>query len=273
MRGAVVAICLLFARADLPSQVVCAPDSTRKVSGALALFASIPEETAEAAEVRRARGGVLQEYVRLFEQPKDVTRLQAKAERIVRQAGSVFEPGLLAIGELRFTVSARGHTSNGTLAKPTSDPGLDSALLRGMARMDSAHVSFFTAGGRDTLQMRIDIGFNPSAGLYPMLLVRLAPLGTITRSAHILPTDVQPSVPMSYWAKHIDDEIVVRVLVDARGRAVMDSVRVVQGKDQVYIDAILAAIPKYRWSPAQAGDCTVKQWVQMPFTFHFAPTK
>lgn len=274
MRGGVLALYFLAATASsLRAQASCAKDSPPASSRALALFASIPEDSGEAADVRRASGGVLQEYVRLFQQPKDVTGLQASAERIVRQAGTVFEPGLIALGELRFTVSAGGRTSNGTLAKATSVPSLDSALLRGVARMDSAHVSFFAPGGRDTLQMRLELGFIPSAGLYPMLLVRLAPLGTITKSAHILPTDVYLNVSNNYLAKRIEDDVIVRVLVDEGGRPVMDSVRVVQGKDQVYIAAALAAIPKYRWSRAQAGDCAVRQWVQMPFRFHFAPAK
>ena len=273
MRLSLLLLGSLLALNPLRSQVVCSSDSGKPRSAALALFASIPEDTLEPADLRRARGTLLQEYVALFQRPTDVVKLQANAERIVEHAGSVFVPGQLALSELRFTVNADGRSTDGLLTRSTADPALDAALLRTVARLDSSRVGFYTTDGRDTLQLRIELGFDPSAGLYPMPLVRLSPLGTITKPAHVLTTDAQLDVPMDFWKKKIEDTVVVQVLVGEGGRAVMDSVRVVQGKQPVYIKAILAALPKYRWSPAQAGDCAVKQWVQMPFNFHFPTSR
>ncbi len=49
----------------------------------------------------------------------------------------------------------------------------------------------------------------------------------------------------------------------------MDSVRAVEGKHKEYVDAVIAAVAQYRWTPALSGGCRVQQWVQMPFMFHF----
>jgi hypothetical protein len=219
--------------------------------------------------VRRARGAVLQEWVAFFKRPADLTVVQAKAEALLRRAGGVYEPGLPPMAQVRFTV-ARNEYADVYEPVRLGDPAFDSALVDAVARMARAGVEFLMPPRRDTLQMRIDIAIDPSAGLYPMPIAALAPLGTISRPAHIKPTDIYPAWPKDLEAKRVNDDVVVRILVDENGRAVMDSVKVVEGKHQGYIDAVLAVLPKYRWTPALSGGCPVKQWVQMPFMFHFA---
>jgi len=219
--------------------------------------------------VRRARGSVLQEYVAFFKRPSDLTVVQAKAEALIRRAGGVYEPGLPPMAVVRFTLARDEYDA---IDEPVrlGDPAFDSALVDAVERMARVGVAFLMPPGHDTLQMRIDIAIDPSAGLYPMPIARLAPLGTITRSAKIRPTNIYPKWPKDLEEARVNDDVVVRILVDENGRAVMDSIKVVEGKHQGYIDAVIAVIPKYRWTPALSGGCPVKQWVQMPFMFHFA---
>jgi hypothetical protein len=251
------------------AQAPPAPTCTIGVGGNLAMFASLPADRGETMELRRVRGSVLQEFAVGFQAPAGIVRLQAIAEQAVQRAGGVYSGSAQPIVEVRFTIRAGGGISDSHLVGSTADPALDSALLHAAARLDSAQVTFHESTGRDTLQMRLAIGVDPSSGDYPIVLVALKALGTITQPAHIQSTDVYPVISKQVLAKRIDDDILIQVLVDELGRAVPESTRVVQGTQQPYIAAILAVVPKYRWSPAMAGDCPVRQWVQMPFKFHF----
>jgi hypothetical protein len=235
----------------------------------LIIFASLPEDNIERADLRRARGSVLQEFVAHFARPKDITIVQAKALDLFRRAGGIYEPGMPPLGEVRFTVSTAGRSNDARMAPSTSDPELDAALLGAVAELDLARVSAFAAGTTDTLQMRIQLSLNPSAGTYPMPFMQLAPLSSIDKSAHIIATNIYPKWPKKMEDARTEDDVVLQILVDAHGRAVMDSVKVVQGKHQEYIDAVKAVIPQYRWTPAMSGGCPVMQWVRMPFMFHF----
>jgi len=168
-----------------------------------------------------------------------------------------------------FTYGTDGRYTQIRRPLSTGDPRFDSALVEPVARLQAEHAAYFLPGGLDTLQIRILIVFDAAPDTYLMPIAQLAPRGTITRSAHIVPTDLYPAWPKDLEEKRVNDDVVVRILVDEHGRAVMDSVKVIAGKHQGYIDAVLAVIPKYRWTPALAGECTVRQWVQMPFMFHF----
>jgi hypothetical protein len=244
-------------------------DSTVRWSAAkLVVFASIPDDTLEPASVRTVRGTILQEFVNAFERPTDVTVAQGKAENIVRRMGGVYEPGMPPLGEVSFTQRSDGRTVDARISNSTSDPRLDSALLAAAGRLDAERVQF-TGAGRDTLQLHVRLSLNPSAGLYPLPLIALRPLPTIDHPAHIVPTNIYPKWPKKMEDARVPDDVIVQLLVDEHGHFVKDSVRVVEGKHKEYIDAVIAVLSQYRWTPATSGGCPVKQWVQMPFMFHF----
>ena len=267
-------IALVLAASPLRGQAPCAVDSgVRRASPPLVLFASIPRDSVESDAMRRARGTVLQEYVARFTRPADITLVQAKAEALMRRGGGAYEPGAAPLAAIEFTVTADGRYADARRTISTGDPRFDSALLEPVARLDAERGPSLPPGGHDTLRMRIALGLDPDGGLYTMPIAQLAPLSTITKAARLIPTDIYPQWPKSMEAKRINDDVVVRILVDAHGRAVPDSVRVVMGKHKEYIEAVLAVIPRYKWMPAESDGCTVRQWVQMPFMFHFAPTR
>ena len=252
------------------AQVDCAPvTEPLRISSQIALFASIPNDTLEPAVFRQLRGTVLQEYVARFTRPSDMSLVQSKAEIMLRYAHGVYDPSVPPLAVVAFTVARGGIVLDIRQTDSAGDPQFDSALVEAATRLMLEHTEFFFPPGKDTLQMRVRISINPSAGLYPMPIAQLRPLGTITTPAHIIKTNIYPAWPKDLEAKRVNDDVVVRILIDEHGRAVMDSVKVVQGTQKGYIDAVLAVIPKYRWTPAMSGACPVKQWVQMPFMFHF----
>ena len=270
MREWASAILLLAPAFPVQAQLDCAPDiGTLGISSRLTLFASIPNDTLEPAVYRQLRGTVLQEYVARFTRPSDMSLVQSKAEMMIGNAHGAYDPAMPPLAAVRFTVARGGIVLDIAQPELTGDPQFDSALVEPATRLMLEHTEFLLPPGRDTLQMRVNIGINPSAGLYPMPLAGLRPLGTITSPAHIIKTNLYPTWPKDLEARRVNDDVVVRILVDEHGRAVMDSVKVVRGTQKGYIDAVLAVLPKYRWTPARSGDCPVKQWVEMPFMFHF----
>jgi hypothetical protein len=270
--GVAVAIALGAGRA--PAQQPCLPDTTAASGGPpIVLFAALPADRGEAPELRRVRGAVLQDYAARFTRPGDISLVRAKAEALRRSSVGAGGSPLPAFAEVRFTYGTDGRYADVWRPRSTGDPRFDSALIDPVARLQAEHVAFYLPGGRDTLQMRVEIALQALPGRYPIALAQLTSRNTITRSAHIVHTDIYPAWPKEMEAKRVNDDVVVRILVDERGRPVMDSVKVIQGKHQQYIDAVLAVIPRYRWTPALSGGCAVRQWVQMPFMFHFAAAK
>jgi hypothetical protein len=235
----------------------------------MAVYASIPQDTTERADLRRIRGSLLQEYVERFIQPMDLSSMEAAAATMVKLRGGATGGFMPMLGELRFTQSVDGRTDRVYLRVTTADARFDSALLNAAAAMGTDKVSFYSTDGRDTVQMRIQLSLDPSLGFYPMRLIALRPLNTIDRPAHIIATNIYPKWPKKLEDARVEDDVVVQVLVDKEGRPVMDSVRAVEGKHKEYIDAVIAAVAQYRWTPALSGGCRVQQWVQMPFIFHF----
>jgi hypothetical protein len=269
-----IALVIALAAARSLAQQPCPPDTGPLGAKApIVLFASLPPGSSESPQLHAVRGSVLQDYVARFTRPSDITLVRAKAEAVLESAGVDGAVRRTPFAEVSFTYGTDGRYTQLQRPVSTGDPRFDSALVEPVARLQAERVAYFLPGGLDTLQVRILIVFDAAPDTYLMPIAQLAPRSTITRSAHIVHTDIYPVWPKEMEEKRINDDVVVRILVDEHGRAVMDSVKVVEGKHKEYIDAVLAVIPKYRWTPALAGGCTVKQWVQMPFMFHFAGVK
>jgi hypothetical protein len=265
----VVLSCVPLAALAQSPGAQCADPAARGISPILTVFASIPQDSTESAELRRLRGSVLQEYVARFIQPMDLSSMQAAAATMVKLRASGANTFLPLLGEVRFTQTADGRTDKIHLKLTTADARMDSALVNAALQMGVDKVSFFSTTGRDTLQMRIQLSLDPSLGFYPQKLMALRSLNSIDRSAHIIPTNIYPKWPKKLEDARVEDDVVVQVLVDRDGHPVMDSVRAVEGKHKEYVDAVIAAVAQYRWTPALSNGCPVPQWVLMPFKFHF----
>jgi hypothetical protein len=261
---------VLLASSALSARGQCGVDGkARAMSTIMTVFASIPQDTTEKAELRRLRGTLLQEYVARFIQPMDLSSVEAAAATMVKLRGGASGGFMPMLGELRFTQMVDGRTDRVHLKLSTADARLDSALIAAALAMGIDRVSFYSSDGRDSVQMRIQLSLDPSLGFYPMKLIALRPMNLIDRSAHIIPTTIYPKWPKKLEDARVEDDVVVQVLVDRDGKPVMDSAHAVEGKHQEYIDAVIAAVAQYRWTPALSGGCPVPQWVQMPFMFHF----
>jgi protein TonB len=76
---------------------------------------------------------------------------------------------------------------------------------------------------------------------------------------------VSPDFPALARAQRLSDRVVVRVLVDERGRVV--DTQVLQYKHAILRDAALEAIRKYTFRPARHQGVPVKSWYTVIVTF------
>ena len=56
-------------------------------------------------------------------------------------------------------------------------------------------------------------------------------------------------------------------VVDESGRAQADSVRFLRSDNRLFENAVMAVLPRMRFTPAEIGGRKVRQLVQMPFVF------
>lgn len=78
-----------------------------------------------------------------------------------------------------------------------------------------------------------------------------------------------PEYPDALRERRIEGEVLVQFVVDTMGRADMRTFRLL-GPRRVYrefVESVINALPKMRFSPAERRGCKVKQLVQLPFAF------
>lgn len=84
-----------------------------------------------------------------------------------------------------------------------------------------------------------------------------------------VPGNAPPKYPPELREANIEGEVLVQFVVDTLGRADMRTFRLL-GPPRVYrefLQAVIDALPKMRFTPALYRGCKVKQLVQLPFAF------
>ena len=108
------------------------------------------------------------------------------------------------------------------------------------------------------------IGATPETG---------SPLGGVVeerlvdRSPRLIGNPVPPVFPSALRYTGRGGRVLVEFVVDTTGRAEMDGFKVVQAADPLFAESVRAALPRYRFSPGEAGGRKVRTLVQLPFDF------
>ncbi len=75
--------------------------------------------------------------------------------------------------------------------------------------------------------------------------------------------------PPALFARHIQGDVLLYVVVDSTGQVVRDSTRVATSSGQAAFDsAALAAAPRLVFTPARRGKTPVMAPIQVPINFH-----
>jgi protein TonB len=76
-----------------------------------------------------------------------------------------------------------------------------------------------------------------------------------------------PKYPSLLESSRVEGTVLVQFVVDTLGNAEMSSFKVLQSSNELFAQSLRAALPKWRFYPAEAGGRKVKQVVQLPLKF------
>jgi beta-lactamase regulating signal transducer with metallopeptidase domain len=89
----------------------------------------------------------------------------------------------------------------------------------------------------------------------------------VEKQVQIAPGSPFPKYPATMKAAGLEGEVLSQYIVDTTGLADMRTFKLLKPARQEFVDAVKAALPSMRFTPAEIGGRKVKQLVQQPFTF------
>jgi hypothetical protein len=160
---------------------------------------------------------------------------------------------------------------------PTLVPGFDSSIVQAVRQtvMDAALAPMLRdvrdlRDDRIALQLRITSGITdvrvPGFPIFSAALPRLR-----LTDARQAPGNLPPEYPLLERIEGGDGEVLVRVVINDNGRALMPTAEVLHATSPIFAIAALGALSQYRFVPAQVGQCTVPQVLEVPFFFSLRP--
>ena len=197
-----------------------------------------------------------------------------RAEHLGGDSASRREP--ILYGVYNFSILRSGAITGVTTSVPTLTPGFDEQVIAAIdaSVADSAPAIVTRALGGDAIavQLRISTGPEdtrfrvPSEQLFTATFPRL-------RLVDARPTGVPPLA--EYPEEERDDggdgEVMLRVVVNASGNAVISTLEVLHATSPAFALSAARALARYHFTPARVGSCTVPQVVEIPFWFSLRP--
>jgi protein TonB len=89
----------------------------------------------------------------------------------------------------------------------------------------------------------------------------------VERSPRLLGTPAQPTFPPTLRQAGRGGRVLVQFVVDTTGRAEMHGFTVIETTDPLFAESVRNVLPRYRFSPGEAGGRRVRTMVQLPFDF------
>lgn len=176
-------------------------------------------------------------------------------------------------GEYAFTLQRDGSVTGVRVVTAAGVRRLDSALTMGFVRVDSAPPDPFASSGGPVfpqsvaadsvpLRIRFSVG-RDSTGANRLFAIREIALVHIDQQPVPFPENPRPVYPAGHHSK--TDTVLVQFGVSADGRVDMPSVRPIRAWAQPFVDAVMAVLPRLRFTPALAGGCPVRTVLLEPF--------
>jgi len=80
-------------------------------------------------------------------------------------------------------------------------------------------------------------------------------------------TIASPEYPSQLRSARIEGQVLVQFVVDEKGRAQMNTFKVLRSSDNAFSESVKIAVSETAFHPAEIGGRKVKQLVQQPFKF------
>jgi protein TonB len=164
---------------------------------------------------------------------------------------------------------ARRASPDDRFAPPTlPDPTRTSIVLDPKLAVDAGPDVFVpnTEPGNDVGPALPGNGIGSSAGLGEHV-GGVVDERLVDRAPRLIGHAEPPIFPPALRLSGRSGRVVVQFVVDTLGRAESGDVRFVESSDPLFNDAVRAALPRYQFSPGEAGGRKVRTLVQLPFDF------
>jgi periplasmic protein TonB len=89
----------------------------------------------------------------------------------------------------------------------------------------------------------------------------------VDKQVGVIPGNTPPRYPDVLRSSGVEGQVIAEFVVNEQGRAEEGSLRFVRSDNQLFEDAVKAALFRMRFIPAEVGGVKVRQLVQMPFVF------
>jgi len=89
----------------------------------------------------------------------------------------------------------------------------------------------------------------------------------VESQAQQIPNTGKLTYPPALRAAHREGEVLAQFVVDPRGVPDLTTFKVIKSSDAAFTDAVRAALPSMRFSPARVGGAAVRQLIQQSFIF------
>ncbi len=179
-------------------------------------------------------------------------------------------------GEYAFTLHRDASVSHIRVITPARVRHLDTAITVGFVRIDTAPAErialleqetaplYPASVADDTLPLRIRFSVGPdTTGANVLFAVREIALLHLDREAAPAPDNPRPVYPPGHHSKI--DTVLVQFGVTPDGRVDMPLVQPIRAWAQPLLDAVVAILPRLRYTPALAGGCPVRTVLLQPF--------
>ena len=93
----------------------------------------------------------------------------------------------------------------------------------------------------------------------------------VSKQAAPMPGNPQPRYPDALQAAKISGQVVVQFVIDTSGHPEMDTFKVVQSDNDLFVQAVKDVLPQQRFYPAEVGGRHVKELVTTPYVFDMKP--
>jgi TonB family protein len=90
----------------------------------------------------------------------------------------------------------------------------------------------------------------------------------VDKPAMQAPGSVWPVYPDSLKKAKVEGEVVASFAVDTLGRVDVETIQILKWTQQPFVVAVLDALPRMKFLPAELKGVKVRQLVQQPFVFH-----
>src|SRR4051812_29219566 len=93
----------------------------------------------------------------------------------------------------------------------------------------------------------------------------------VDKAVSMSPKNKAPEYPRELRVANVEGQVLVKFVVDADGKVVDSTVRIVHSDNDAFSKAVRDALPHMRFEAAELKGKRVAQIVEMPFVFNLAP--